>query len=79
MDRSIMNQRWETYITTHKKVGKQSLKEYIKEHALDLERVLDIAAIEKKYELAYLADEIIKLKTEVARIKKLTKKVLDDE
>ena len=68
-----MNQRWETYMKTHKALGQARLKAYREEYCNSLPAALDIASVEDDMLTAFLISEIIKLKTEVNKLKKEVK------
>lgn len=74
-----MNLRWEGYISKNSKAGALGLKDYIKEYNPDLDKILDIANVNGDYETAYLITTVKELKEEVKKLKKKTKKVIDDE
>lgn len=74
-----MNARWEIYIKNHKALGKQRLDEFIEEHDITIDKAIDIACVEDQLLLAYAIQELAEVKYELKKLKKTTKKVIDNE
>lgn len=74
-----MNTRWELYIKNHTALGMARFEEYVKEHLIDDAKAIAVASINDEHLLAYALLEISRLKKEVIKLKKKTKKAVIDE
>lgn len=72
----MSNRRWEIYAKTHRDVGKQRLALYRSEYCPTVDKALETALVEDNMLTALVIEELIKVKKELAKLKKV--KIADE-